>query len=251
MHRFYASRLDDGVFTLTPEDARHADTVLRLKPGSLIEIFHAGQRFRAELLHLNPETGQARCLDALPSCEPALQVTLFQGIPKGEKMEWIVQKAVELGVNQIVPVEMHRCVVRLNREQAEKKQARWQKIAREAGKQSGRAIEPRISLPLTLTELCTCLEAYDAVLIPWEEAEARSLRSFAAEHPDVSKLGIVIGPEGGMEKDEIDRMKQAGGCPVTLGPRILRTETAGLCALSALMCLYGELEQAPGGEVEA
>ncbi len=247
MHRFYAEKREGDLFTLSENDRHHADTVLRLKAGSAIEIFSEGQRYSARLL----EDGKAQFLSPLPQCEPALQVTLFQGLPKGEKMEWIVQKAVELGVSRVVPVEMHRCVMRLKGDQAEKKRERWQKIAREAGKQSGRAVETEVAAPISLSSLCSLLPSFDAVLVPWEEAGALSLRGFADAHPSPATLGIVIGPEGGMERSEVEQMKAAGGYPVTLGPRILRTETAGVCALSCLMCLYGEMEQAPGGEGEA
>ena len=161
MHRFYADGRTEDLFTFSAGDARHADTVLRLKRGDAIEVFYAAQRYSASIESLSDAAMTARCLSPLPDCEPSLQVTLFQGLPKGEKMEWIIQKAVELGVDTIVPVEMRRSVVRLNRDAAEKKQARWQKIAREAGKQSGRAAEVPVELPLSFAGLCERLRTFD------------------------------------------------------------------------------------------
>ena len=151
MHRFYAdSAAENGFVSLAAEDRSHALRVLRLQPGDEIEVFLSGRRWRAELTVCREEEVTARLLEALPDTEPGLQVTLYQGLPKGEKMELIVQKAVELGVQRIVPVDMQRCIVRLDASGARKKQERWQKIAREACKQSGRVREVPVELPLAL-----------------------------------------------------------------------------------------------------
>ena len=243
MHRFYAdSAAENGFVSLAAEDRSHALRVLRLQPGDETEVFGSGRRWRAELTVCREEEVTARLLEALPDTEPRLQVTLYQGLPKGEKMELIVQKAVELGVHRIVPVDMQRCIVRLDASSARKKQERWQKIAREACKQSGRVREVPVDLPLAFPAFLESLAAEEAVLVPWEEARGCSLRSFHDAHPDLTRLGVVIGPEGGIEKREVEAMQAVHAQPVTLGPRILRTETAGLCAISALMCLWGEME---------
>ena len=244
MHRFYAdeNRLAPGLAYLTPEDARHATRVLRMTPGQQAEIFLEGRRYLGQISEITGADVALRLLEELPSTEARLRLTLYQGLPKADKMELIIQKAVELGAEAIVPVAMSRCVVRLDERDGRKKQERWQKIAHEACKQSGRCQEPEVAAPLSFRELPTRLAAHDAAIVPWEDARGYSLTAFHREHPEIKRLAVVIGPEGGMSAEEIEAMKQAGCLPVTLGPRILRTETAGLAAISALMCLYGEME---------
>ena len=237
MHRFYAEIREDGLAPLSPEDAKHALRVLRLAPGAEVELICAGRRFRARLL----ENAVLAPQQDLPSTESALRITLFQGIPKGDKMDWIVQKAVEIGVARIVPVSMERCVVRLNPQDAEKKQARWNRIAREAGKQSGRCLLPEVALPVSLEGLHREASGLDCCVVPWEEAREGGPAAFVQSHPKISSLGILIGPEGGISVQEIDHLRGVFR-PITLGPRILRTETAGLAAAAAMLALYGEME---------
>ena len=244
MHRFYAQGAGEigSVVALSEEDAHHAARVLRMKVGDAAELFLDGRRFAAEIADMTAEGVTARLLRELPSTETALRVTLYQGLPKADKMELIVQKAVELGAARVVPVAMSRCVVQLSAKDGAKKQERWQKIAREACKQSGRCQMMAVDAPISFPALLTELPQHEAAIVPWEDAHGYSLTAFHREHPAIRDLAIVIGPEGGMSAEEIQRMKDASCRSVTLGPRILRTETAGLCALSALFCLYGELE---------
>lgn len=241
MHRFYAEQTDEGVF-LSPEDSHHALRVLRLHTGSRIEAFLSEERWSAVLSDVNESRIRLQLCSSLPSTESRLRVTLFQGLPKADKMEMIVQKATELGVDRIVPVRMSRCVVRLDDREAGKKVERWQKIVREACKQSGRSQIPEVTYPVSLNELCQLLQSLEASVVPWEDADVLGPAGFAASHTGISSLGIVIGPEGGIDPDEIRQMESSGCVPVTLGPRILRTETAGLAAISAIMALYGEME---------
>ena len=243
MHRFYAdeARLSADAAYLTAEDARHALRVLRMTEGQQAEIFQQGRRYLGEISAIAGEDVALRLLEELPTTEPQLRVTLYQGLPKADKMELIIQKAVELGAERIVPVAMSRCVVRLDERDGRKKQDRWQKIAREACKQSCRCQVPAVDAPLSFRELLHRLPDHDAALVPWEDARGYSLNQFHQEHPDVTRLAVVIGPEGGMSAEEVAAMREAGCLPVTLGPRILRTETAGLAAISALMCLYNEM----------
>ena len=243
MHRFYAD--DRGVngnaAYLCEEDARHATRVLRMKEGESCELFADGRRFSGEIASIGEEV-EVHILSELPSTEAKLRITLYQGLPKADKMELIVQKSVELGACAVVPVAMRRCVVQLDAKDGRKKQERWQKIAREACKQSGRCEMMQVTEPISFKNLLTKLAAHQAAIVPWEDARGYSLAKFHAEHPEITDLAIVIGPEGGMSEDEIARMKEASCQSVTLGPRILRTETAGLCAMSALFCLYGDME---------
>ena len=243
MHRFYAdeSGIADGFVRLNAEDAHHAQRVLRMKVGETAQIFCDQRRYAAEIADME-EGVTLRILEELPSTEAALRITLYQGLPKADKMELITQKAVELGADRVVPVAMSRCVVQLNAKDGAKKQERWQKIAREACKQSGRCMMMPVDAPISFKELLRRLPGHAAAIVPWEDAQGYSLRSFHQEHPNVRDVAIVIGPEGGISPEEIDQMKEAGCRSVTLGPRILRTETAGLSAMSALFCLYGDME---------
>lgn len=237
MHRFYA---DSDV--LSPEDARHALTVLRLSAGDEVELIACGMRYRAVIDSVSSGVVRLKRGDSLPSTEAGLSVSLFQGLPKGDKMEMIVQKAVELGVREIVPVEMSRCVVRLDDKARRSKTERWQKIAREAGKQSGRCIIPRVASPVSLERLPALFRSVGCVAVAWENCSAFGPLGFFKAHPDLSSLGILVGPEGGISPDEMRFLQEAGGEPLSLGRRILRTETAGIAAVSALMGLYGEME---------
>ena len=178
----------------------------------------------------------------LPSAEPSLSVTLFQGFPKSEKMDWIVQKATEIGVSRIVPVIMDRCVVRLDSKKDTHKEDRWKKIIREACKQSGRCIIPELTEPCPLHRLGELFPLPDINIVPWEGAIGYGPRSFFKDHSTLSSLGILIGPEGGIDSKEIEFLHSLGFIPVTLGKRILRTETAGLVAAASFLSLYGELD---------
>ena len=244
MHRFYADErgVNGDVAYLCEEDARHATRVLRMKPGENCELFADGKRFSGEILSLDNGEVKVRITGEMPSTEARLRITLYQGLPKADKMELIVQKSVELGACAVVPVAMSRCVVQLDAKDGRKKQERWQKIAREACKQSGRCEMMQVTEPISFKQLLSRLAEHEASIVPWEDARGYSLARFHQEHPDITNLAIVIGPEGGMSEEEIARMKEASCQSVTLGPRILRTETAGLCAMSALFCLYGDME---------
>ena len=243
MHRFYADDTPaaDGLVRLGEEDAHHASRVLRMKPGDAAEVFMHGKRFSAEIASMEGAV-TLRLLDELPSTEARLRVTLYQGLPKAEKMELIVQKAVELGAAAVVPVSMSRCVVQLNQKDGAKKQERWQRNAREACKQSGRCLQMQVEAPISFKELVRRLPGHEAAIVPWEDARGYSLPRLREELPHLTELAMVIGPEGGMSQEEVAQMRSALCRPVTLGPRILRTETAGLAALSALFCLYGDMD---------
>ncbi len=241
-HRFYAEEASSpGSFLLSPEDAHHALRVLRLRPGDPVELFAEGRRYTA-LLEESPGSGlSARILNELPSTEPRLEITLFQGLPKADKMEWIIQKGVELGLSRIVPVRMSRCVVRLEERDVSRKLERWQRIAREAGKQAGRCRIPVIDPPLSLGDIPARAALLDACAVPWEECTGTGPLAFSRSHPGIRSLGILIGPEGGIAPEEMDVLRSSCQA-LTLGRRILRTETAGLAAAAAFLALYGEME---------
>ena len=244
MHRFYTEtdQGPDGLVELSREDARHAVTVLRLKPGQHVEIMMNGFRRDAEIVSACTDRVIVRILSDLPSTEPSLSVTLYQGLPKADKMDLIVQKSTELGVSRIIPVIMERCVVRPDPKDMAKKTIRWKKIAREAGKQSGRCIIPDITDPVSLNRISALDGLPEVNTVPWEEADGYGPLAFQKDHPVLSSLGIMIGPEGGITKEEISFLQSCGFIPITLGKRILRTETAGPAVLSSFMSLYGEME---------
>ena len=171
-----------------------------------------------------------------PDYELPSRIFLFQGLPKGDKMELIIQKAVELGAYEIIPVEMKRCVVRLDGKKAEKKTARWQQIAESAAKQSKRMLVPRVHPVLSYKEALAYAGQLDVLLIPYELAGGMDeTKKIIGNIKGGQSLGIFIGPEGGFEEEEVKMAVEKGASPITLGKRILRTETAGMAVLSVLM----------------
>lgn len=244
MHRFFVESAESGsLLTLSPEDARHAVKVLRLREGDRIEAVEAETPWIAEITEINADHVFLRKTEPLPSSEPALRFTLYQGLPKSDKMDWIVQKAVELGVSRVIPVLLTRSVSRPDPKEATRKTARWQKIAGEAGKQSGRCVIPVVEEPLTLPRLLGRMDLPSVNAVPWEEASGFGPLAFRKRFPALTDVGVMIGPEGGITPEEIVMMEEAKFVTLTLGPRILRTETAGLAALASLMSLYGEMEK--------
>ena len=244
MHRFYADPAVSGsdIVSLDRDDAYHAAKVLRLHGGDSVEIVISGVRHAGEVRDVSDSKVTISVQGELPSTETRIRFVLFQGIPKGDKMEFIVQKATELGVSDVVPVMMARSVVKIDPKDRIRKQERWQKIAREAGKQSGRCVIPEIHAPVSVRETADMIRKLDAVAVPWESGRDFGPLAFAKAHPDICSLGIVIGPEGGIEPGEISFLTSVSCDIITLGPRILRTETAGLAAVSAFSALYGEME---------
>ena len=244
MHRFYADPVNssEDSFVLSPEDTLHASKVLRMRPGDRAEVVFRGIRYLSAVGRISDNLAELHPCEVLPSTEPKLSLTLFQGLPKSDKMDWIVQKATELGAVRIVPVAFSRCVVRLNDKEGAKKQERWQKIAREAGKQCGRCIIPEVTLPVPVEGIASFRENLEEIVVPWELSEKYGPMAFVRDHPGIRSLGIVIGPEGGIEDGEISFLTALPAKPITLGRRILRTETAGMAAVSAFSALYGEME---------
>ena len=238
MHRFFADLLDENRAVLKEEEAAHALKVLRLKAGDACQALTEGSVYAAEIIETQPQV-ILHLGEKLPSPEPSVRVTLYQGLPKGDKMDFLSQKCTEAGVTRIVPVLFSRCVVKWEKKDNEKKLPRWQRIAAEAAKQSGRALVPQIGEPVTIKQLCEAIKGHDLTLVPWEEQKGNGIAKNFQGQKDVA---IVIGPEGGMSPEAIDMMKQAGALPVTLGPRIFRTETAGLAALISLLTISGDME---------
>lgn len=243
------------VVSLSTADSYHLGKVLRKKPGCQLEVVSANRVFAAELLSAGSEQepAQARLLQELAAySEAPLQLFLLQGLAKGERMEIVLQKAVELGAACILPVACQRSVVRLAGEKAAAKQQRWQKIADAAAKQCGRSKLVPVAPVQGLAEALASLPAGCRVLMPWEEADGRQVGSslrqaLAAEEPPPA-VALVIGPEGGLTQEEARLAEGCGATLVTLGRRILRTETAAIAAMSIIMYVWGDLSgEGPNG----
>ena len=247
MHRFFADEngIVDGLAHLNEEDSRHALRVLRLEEGDEIELVCAPARYLAEISAAQDGAVCVQIREELARTEARTQVTLYQGLPKADKMELIAQKTTELGVHAIRPVAMERSVVKLEGKDAGKKTERWQKIAREAVKQCARVCVPEVREVRKLSQLADEFAALDVLIVPWEDARDGSIRDALAlfAGSEALSVGILIGPEGGISQKEAQWLSETAGAKlVTLGPRILRTETAALAALTMVMTLRGEME---------
>lgn len=240
MQQFFAepSWIRDGRIWLTGPDVNHIRNVLRMKPGEDVRVSDGnGAVYLCSISAYEEKTAVLDILKELdPDTELPSKVVLFQGLPKGDKMDLIVQKAVELGACSVIPFMAKRSIVKLDDKKAQKRQQRWQAIAKGAAEQSGRSLIPEIAQVRSFAEALEAASALDVVLIPYEleEGMERTARLIENIMPGQS-VGIFIGPEGGFEEKEVNQAKAAGAEPITLGKRILRTETAGITALSILM----------------
>ena len=224
--------------TLTGPDVNHMKNVLRMRIGEDVWISDGGQKeYHCTIEAFEEEGAVLHILYAQePQYELPSRIYLFQGLPKGDKMELIIQKAVELGAYSVVPVETKRCVVKLDEKKAAKKTARWQQIAESAAKQSKRMLIPEVKKAMSWKEAIAFAKELDVLLIPYELAKGmKETREILAAIEPGQSVGIFIGPEGGFEEEEVQAAMEAGAKPVTLGKRILRTETAGMTMLSILM----------------
>jgi len=220
-------------------DYNHMKNVLRIKPGEEFNVSDGieEKEYRCSVLSYEPDTAicEIRFVKE-DSVELSSKIYLFQGLPKADKMELIIQKAVELGAYSIIPVETKRCVVKLEEKKAGSKVARWQSIAEAAAKQSKRGVIPKVEMPMSFKSAIQMAKAMDVVMIPYELASGmeKTREIIEAVKPGQS-IAVFIGPEGGFEEAEIAYACENGVEPVTLGRRILRTETAGFTILSWLM----------------
>ena len=240
MHHFFISSeaVKDGRITITGPDVNHIKNALRMRAGeTLLITTSAEEDFRCRILSIEEKQVEAEILSREESRELPMRFYLFQGLPKGDKMEWIIQKAVELGVYQVIPVATKNTVVKLDAKREKAKLERWQAIAESAAKQSGRGRIPQVGKILGFQEALQWAASLDRAWIPYEKEEGMEAtrRELAALSGEVTSVGIFIGPEGGFDEEEIRQAREAGIQPISLGKRILRTETAGLAMLSLLM----------------
>ncbi len=241
MHRFFIEDnqiLGDKV-CVTGENYEHMTKSLRMKTGEKVELSNGkGLECIARVQEIHKDQVLLEVLERTTnSSEMPVEVTLYQGLPKATKMDLIVQKTVELGVTGIVPVVMERTIVEIDKK-ANKKIERWQKISEEAAKQSKRGMIPTINPVIKLKELGKEFEKNDLNLIAYENEENSNLKKILETHSYVKKIGIVIGPEGGISEKEVEYLRSLKAKTVSLGKRILRTETAGIAALSMLVYYY-------------
>ena len=226
-------------------DVNHIKNVLREKLGSELIICNekTGQDYLCEIKEIKEENIICNIKEKLlNNVESNIKVTIMQGLPKADKMELIIQKSVELGVNNIIPIEMKRCVVKLKDKDKIKKIERWQKISVVAAKQSGRNIIPEINQVESLKNICETFENYDIVLLAYENEkentiknELKKLKEKNQNKNEDVKIAILIGPEGGIAEEEVEIARKKGAKIITLGKRILRTETVALNVLSIIM----------------
>lgn len=244
-HRFFVDpgQITGDLIRITGPDVQHISKVLRLKEGAeLIVADGTGLEYYGRITSLGKwEVMVSVSQKQQAQSESPVKVTLLQGIPKGDKMELIIQKCTELGINRIVPVVTKRTVVQLSEEKARTRRQRWQRIAEEAAKQSQRARIPVVEEVIPLAE---ALVRYgnQPLLVPWEEEKAQTMKEvLKAQRGKCSQLALLIGPEGGLDPEEVALAKAQQAWAVTLGPRILRTETAGLAALTMILYELGDL----------
>lgn len=240
MYQFFVpdEKVGRECITITGPDVKHIGQVLRMKPGERIRVGSlSGQAFFCRIEEITKEAVTARIEERdSQGTELLHRVCLFQGLAKGDKMDWIVQKAVELGVCEVVPVRMKNCVVKLDEKKAKSRQARWQAVAESAAKQSKRTVIPHVREPVEWKQALTEAAALDTVLVPYENERGLSAaRGLIRAIPEGASIGVMIGPEGGFAPEEIAAADAWGLHRISLGRRILRTETAALAALSILV----------------
>lgn len=249
MPKFFVKQeqINGDIIIIQGQDVNHIKKVLRAKIGDELQICNSqnGENFLCDIKEIENEKILCKIKQEIEEkVESNIEVTIFQGLPKADKMEYIIQKSVELGVYDITPVEMKRCVVKLNEKDKNKKELRWQKISEVAAKQCGRDIIPQINKIINIKNICELIKKYDIVLVAYENEKQNTLKEQLnlikekmekLKSDELIKIGIVIGPEGGLEEQDVEILKENGAKIITLGKRILRTETVALNVLSVIM----------------
>lgn len=235
MPRFFLQDVESKI--ISGDDARHISKVLRMKKGDEITVCDMnGTDYLCSISDFSKTEVFFDILSKSPSeTESEIKVSVFQALPKSTKMDYIIQKCTELGVYEIYPVSLNRCVVRLDEADAKKKTERWQAVSEAAAKQSMRGIIPEIHTPLKFSEAIFKLKEFDLCFVCYENEKETSLKSVLENaNPDIKNVAFLIGPEGGISDEEADFIKQNGIVTVSLGKRILRTETAPTAVLAAV-----------------
>ncbi len=240
MSRFFipSENISENRIIINGSDVNHIKNVLRYKKGNKIDVSDSsGNLYSCIIEDIGEEVVELSILEKKKSeSELSVKIMLFQGMPKGDKMDLIVQKTVELGVSEIIPVNMERSIVKLDKKKALTRTERWNKISESAAKQSGRGIIPKVHTPVSFKDALELCRDMDMIVIPYENADGiRGAEKIIKEAAKQTKTAVFIGPEGGFSAEEIEVAERYGAKMITLGKRILRTETAGLTVLSLLM----------------
>ena len=231
-------QLKDDEIVILGEDVKHISNVLRMKIDDIIQVCNTDttENFNVRLKAFEKDRIVGVIDEKIKSeAESNINLKIFQGIPKSDKMELIIQKTVEVGINKIYPVEMKFCIGKIK---DNKKITRWQTISEAAAKQSKRNIIPTIENPISFKEMAEVLKEYDLALVAYENEEKTNIKEVLQQNPDAKKIAIIIGPEGGISKEEVESLVSNGTKEVSLGKRILRTETASISMLSMIMYQY-------------
>ncbi len=239
MHQFFVApgQIQEARVSIAGDDVNHIRNVLRMKVGDLFCVSDGhGHAYTCRITQMGKERVEAVIVDMYaPATELPVKIFLFQGLPKSDKMDWIVQKAVELGAHAVIPVCTKRSVVRLDGKKAQAKCARWNAIAKAAAEQSGRQVVPEVALPMEFAQALSYAETIEEKLFPYEcETGMDATRAIVGGIRPGKSVAVFIGPEGGFSGEEVRRAREAGFSTISLGGRILRTETAGLFVLSVL-----------------
>lgn len=239
MATFYVKneQINEKIVAITGSDVNHIKNVLRFNLNDIIDICDEnGIKYKVRIEKYT-STGEVLCnIEEIveKSSETSYEITLFQGIPKSDKMELIIQKGTELGIARFVPVQMARSIAKINDANEQKKLERWNKIANEASKQCGRQRLPLVDKMINFENIIENISKYDIVLVPYENELDINIKQVLKnlKRNNIASIAIIIGPEGGFSDSEIDLLKENGASICTLGPRILRTETAGIATVS-------------------
>lgn len=249
MGKFFVKKnqIINNEINIIGDDVNHIKNVLRYNiSDSIIVCDEEGKNYDCEITSINKDSIICQIISEIESnAESSIKISIFQGIPKFDKMELIIQKSVELGAYDFYPTSMKRCIVKLNQDLINKKVERWQKISEVASKQSGRDIIPQVYNPISIDDVISKIDEFDLFIIPYEKESEISLKDILKknQYNDIIKsdfkIGILIGPEGGIDDFEIERLRNTNAKVVTLGKRILRTETVALSMISIIMYELG------------
>lgn len=240
MHRFFAIKDDvkQDKIIIKDKDFNHIKNVLRMQVGEKLEVSSDGMIYAGEIASILDDSIIINILESKISCQEDIEITLFQGLAKGSKMDLIIQKGTEIGVKNFYAVSTHRTIVKINDEKKEKNRLdRWNAIAQEAAKQSKRTYIPEVKDIINFKEMIVLLKEENIIIVPYEDEKNISIGEVLKEikGENEKKINLIIGPEGGFEKEEIEAIKDVGGSIVSLGSKILRTETAGFVASTIIL----------------
>lgn len=245
MHKFFVNdeSIKNNEILITGDDVNHISKVLRLRIGEEIKVSNgSGSEYLCAISEISKKEVICKVLEAFDNMsESPLKIALFQGLPKSQKMDLIIQKCVEIGVVEFWPVITERVVVNTHDRDLSGRLDRWNRISEEAAKQSNRGMVPRVNNIITFKEAMSIASKFDASIIPYENEKNSSLKEILKEKAGIKTLGIFIGPEGGFSQEEIKSCLENNISSVTLGPRILRTETAGFVAAAIVQYELGDM----------